>query len=190
MSVQSKEIYLSFPKGAYRDEPLAQRSAGLRAVSLIGLLFLFTLVGSLFWFRTFPAWQDANELASQGQIAKAQIESRRVAQDREGNDSYYVTYGFRAAETGSYFTREQRVSRDTYERLESAAPVKVRYLPSNADRSTLADDRTEFTARTVAAGLNAAAAIAVLIGLVVQVEKRNRQNTRVRREPVFLGNRA
>ncbi len=182
------DAFLLFPQNRAFLVGETKRLAGYpRTAWLIGLLLLFTLFASLFLFVTLPDWQHTSELDQHGQIVEARVESRRTTEDREGSRTYYVTYSFQISETGRYYAREQRVTRETYDRLDEAAPVKVRYLPENPDRSALDDDPAEFRSRTVAAVLTAVAAVAVLIRLVVIFVRRQRHDVLVRRGRVLHG---
>jgi len=182
------DAFLLFPQNRAFLVGEAKHLAGYpRAAWMIGLLLLFTLLASLFLFVTLPDWQTTSDLDKNGAIVEARVESRRVTEDREGTRTYYVTYSFRSGESGQWYTCEQRVTRETYDRLAEDTTVKVRYLPENPDRSALDDDPAELRSLTVAAVLTAVAAIAVLLGLIVTFLRRHRHDLLVRRGRVLPG---
>jgi hypothetical protein len=158
-----------------------------RATWLIGLVLLFTLLTSIVLFITLPDWLHTSDLDKHGQSVEARVKSRRFTEDREGNRTYYVTYSFQVSDSGRCYGREQRVTRATYDRLDEASPVKVRYLPANPDRSALDDDPAELRSRMIAAALTAFAASAVLLALARIVLRRRRDDVLVQRGRVLSG---
>jgi hypothetical protein len=70
-----------------------------------------------------------------GEIVMGRVESKRVIEISEGPDTYYVSYSFK--HESEMFSKEYRVSGESYRSLVKGKELEIWYLPSNPNVSNI-----------------------------------------------------
>jgi hypothetical protein len=80
-------------------------------------------------------WQTSNLLQTTGVTTEAVVISRRIYEDSDGDESYYITYRYEVPVNGdrTELTNEESVNHDTYQEFSPESRVLVRYSATNPE---------------------------------------------------------
>lgn len=112
--------------------PASLRNKNLGCTLSFLSIFVFVGIGILVW--SILMLKDDLDLKNKGVLTRGKMVDHDLSEDSEGN-SYYITYVFAANDR--VYKREQNVSSDLFYRFEPDAPLIIRYLPTNPDKSRI-----------------------------------------------------
>lgn len=160
---------------------------GCSPISIVALLAVFVCGTLIFYGTAIESWNRARSLDRDGVLTEGTVTSRRVYEDSEGSDSYFVTYSFWARERERYFSREQSVTSKSYSRWNDGSAVRIKYLPSDPAKSKLLGDSHEDNQQRITMFVAIAALAGVLIAAIIGIERRRRHQRLVRHGSILRG---
>ncbi|MBZ0305059.1 MAG: DUF3592 domain-containing protein [Anaerolineae bacterium] len=115
----------------------AKRPASLKNTELgctVPFLSIFVLVGIAMLVGSIVMLKNDLDLKNDGVLTQGKMIDHDLSENSEGT-GYYITYFFVANDRT--YTKEQSVSSDLFYRFTPDAPVTIRYLPTNPDKSRI-----------------------------------------------------
>ncbi len=127
---------------AHGQQPYPGDGAGVSLLTLIAPLFLLVgiLIGSALIPLTRQAWHEYHTLTAELQSGTAQVQTKHISYDEEGDASYFVSYTFtHPLPNGEpyHYEATASVSRSTYDQLEYGQPLPIVFAPSDPTISRL-----------------------------------------------------
>lgn len=154
------------------------RPAGSSSHGACLLLLMAGFIGLMLVFITvvLPNWNAVKELDSEGVEIAGVVLSRRVIEDDEGSDTYKLAYRYWVPQTEQWYSREVSVNWQTYRNHSEGNEIRVRYLPSDPETSSLVSDSAERESRLTVAILSVIGLASIVITGLVVMELKNRED--------------
>jgi hypothetical protein len=118
-----------------------------RIFAIVLVTLLVVLVPVLIVLQNVGGFVRELQLVGSNDTVHGEIIDQRTVSSGAGGQAitYYLTYRFNPPNKNSVITREQLVSKATYQRLGKGANVDVRYVTANPEISALAGDSLDNT---------------------------------------------